>query len=151
MIQQETRLKVADNSGARELLCIHVAGGSRHPYAHVGDIIVDGDDVSGNGVNIAARLEPLAPLDGICISGAVRDQVREDLGVVIEDIGDQRVKNITHPIRAYRINLAYAPDAKLGAGPRTRNRSGPARLGFLDDLLGVKRNKLTFTCFHADP
>jgi large subunit ribosomal protein L14 len=40
MIQQETRLKVADNSGARELLCIHVAGGSRHPYASVGDIIV---------------------------------------------------------------------------------------------------------------
>jgi len=40
MIQQETRLKVADNSGARELLCIHVQGGSRHPYAHVGDIIV---------------------------------------------------------------------------------------------------------------
>ncbi|MDQ2663611.1 MAG: 50S ribosomal protein L14 [Candidatus Eremiobacteraeota bacterium] len=40
MIQQETRLKVADNSGARELLCIHVSGGSRHKYAHVGDIIV---------------------------------------------------------------------------------------------------------------
>jgi large subunit ribosomal protein L14 len=40
MIQQETRLKVADNSGARELLCIHIQGGSRHPYAHVGDIIV---------------------------------------------------------------------------------------------------------------
>src|ERR1700686_2907604 len=40
MIQQETRLKVADNSGARELLCIHVSGGSRHQYAHVGDIIV---------------------------------------------------------------------------------------------------------------
>ena len=40
MIQQETRLKVADNSGARELLCIHVSGGSRNPYAHVGDIIV---------------------------------------------------------------------------------------------------------------
>ncbi|HEX5273935.1 MAG TPA: 50S ribosomal protein L14 [Candidatus Rubrimentiphilum sp.] len=40
MIQQETRLKVADNSGARELLCIHVQGGSRHPYARVGDVIV---------------------------------------------------------------------------------------------------------------
>jgi large subunit ribosomal protein L14 len=40
MIQQETRLKVADNSGARELLCIHIQGGSRHVYAHVGDIIV---------------------------------------------------------------------------------------------------------------
>jgi len=40
MIQQESRLKVADNSGARELLCIHVQGGSRHPYAHVGDIVI---------------------------------------------------------------------------------------------------------------
>lgn len=40
MIQQETRLKVADNSGARELLCIHIQGGSRHQYAHVGDVIV---------------------------------------------------------------------------------------------------------------
>jgi len=40
MIQQETRLKVADNSGAREVLCIHIQGGSRHKYAHVGDVIV---------------------------------------------------------------------------------------------------------------
>lgn len=40
MIGRQTRLKVADNSGARELLCIHVSGGSRHPYAHIGDIIV---------------------------------------------------------------------------------------------------------------
>ncbi len=75
---------------------------------NLGDIIVDGDDISGDGVNIAARLEPLAPLDGICISGAVRDQVREDLGVVLEDLGEQHVKNIARPIRAYRIDLANA-------------------------------------------
>ena len=79
---------------------------------NLGDIIGDGDDVSGDGVNVAARLEPLAPLDGICVSGAVRDQVREDLGVVLEDLGEQQVKNISRPIRAYRINLANVAVAK---------------------------------------
>src|SRR5580658_7666366 len=79
---------------------------------NLGDIIVDG-------VNVAARLEPLAPLDGICVSGAVRDQVREDLGVVLEDLGEQQVKNISRPIRAYRINLANVPVAK----PARRTRS----------------------------
>ena len=73
---------------------------------NLGDVIIDGDDISGNGVNVAARLEPLSPLDGICVSGAVRDQVREDLGLDLEDIGDQRVKNISRPIRAYRIYVA---------------------------------------------
>jgi hypothetical protein len=72
---------------------------------NLGDVIKDGDDISGDGVNVAARLEALAPLDGICISGAVRDQVREDLGVELEDLGEQKVKNITRPIRAYRIHV----------------------------------------------
>jgi hypothetical protein len=54
----------------------------------------------------------VAPLDGICVSGAVRDQVREDFGVVLEDLGEQQVKNISRPIRAYRINLANVPVAK---------------------------------------
>lgn len=80
---------------------------------NLGDIIFDGNDVSGDGVNIAARLEPLAPEDGICISGAIRDQIREDLDVVYEDLGEQHVKNITRPIRAYRIDLANARNTKL--------------------------------------
>jgi hypothetical protein len=80
---------------------------------NLGDIIFDGNDVSGDGVNVAARLEPLAPEDGICISGAVRDQIREDLDVVYEDLGEQHVKNITRPIRAYRIDLANVPNTKL--------------------------------------
>ncbi len=78
---------------------------------NLGDVVVDGDDVSGDGVNIAARLEPLAPSDGICVSGAIRDQVREDLGVELEDIGDQHVKNISRPVRAYRIDVASASRA----------------------------------------
>ena len=89
---------------------------------NLGDIINDGDDVSGDGVNVAARLEPLAPLDGICVSGAVRDQVREDLGVVLEDLGEQQVKNISRPIRAYRINLANVPVARLARRRRSSGR-----------------------------
>lgn len=79
---------------------------------NLGDIIIDGDDISGDGVNVAARLEPLAPNDGICVSGAVRDQIREDLDVVFEDLGEQQVKNISRPIRAYRISLTDAPLSK---------------------------------------
>jgi class 3 adenylate cyclase len=89
---------------------------------NLGDIISDGDDVSGDGVNIAARLEPLAPLDGLCVSGAVRDQLREDLGIVLEDLGEQQVKNITRPIRAYRISLANIPGAKSPEKSRWANR-----------------------------
>jgi adenylate cyclase len=81
---------------------------------NLGDVIIDGDDVSGDGVNVAARLEPFAPQDGICVSGAVRDQVRNDLDVLFEDMGDLTIKNISRPIRAYRINLANAPAARNG-------------------------------------
>lgn len=88
---------------------------------NLGDIIIDGDDVSGDGVNVAARLEPYAPQDGICVSGAVRDQVRNDLDVAFEDMGDLHIKNITRPIRAYRINLANAP------ATRAPDRKRPAR------------------------
>ena len=98
---------------------------------NLGDIIIDGDDVSGDGVNIAARLEPLAPPDGLCVSGAVRDQVREDLGVVLEDLGDQQVKNISRPIRAYRINLANAPLAKP---TRAKDNSGKTWIAVLASI-----------------
>ena len=90
---------------------------------NLGDVIVDGEDVSGNGVNVAARLEPLSPLDGICVSGAVRDQVREDIGIVLEDIGEQRVKNITRPIRAYRI---YVNGKGNGGSVQSRKKRKPA-------------------------
>jgi len=71
---------------------------------NVGDIIIDGDEIFGDGVNIAARLEALARPNGICISQAVRDQVEGKLELAMEDIGFQRLKNISNPVRVYRID-----------------------------------------------
>jgi TolB-like protein len=70
---------------------------------NVGDIIIDGDDVAGDGVNVAARLESLAEPGGICVTAAVRDQVHGDATLHFVDIGEQRVKNIARPIHAYRV------------------------------------------------
>jgi len=75
---------------------------------NLGDIIRDGRDIYGDGVNIAARLEALADPGGICISALVHDQVRDKLDVAFEDMGEQQVKNIARPIRVYRILLGEA-------------------------------------------
>jgi len=73
---------------------------------NLGDVIVEENDIFGDGVNVAARLETLAEPGGICVSGAVRDQVGGRLeNVVFRDIGEQSVKNIARPIRAFRIRL----------------------------------------------
>jgi TolB-like protein/class 3 adenylate cyclase len=78
---------------------------------NVGDIIKDGRDIHGDGVNVAARLEALAEPGGICVSRVVRDQVRDKLAFSFEDMGEQQVKNITRPVRVHRIVLGE------GAGP----------------------------------
>jgi adenylate cyclase len=73
---------------------------------NLGDVIVENDDIFGDGVNIAARLETLAEPGGICVSGAVRDQIGQRLeDIDFEDIGDQSVKNIARPIRVFRVRL----------------------------------------------
>jgi adenylate cyclase len=71
---------------------------------HVGDIMVQGDNLFGDAVNIAARLEALAEPGGICVSRVVRDQIRDKLSYRVEDVGEQRVKNIARPVHAYSIN-----------------------------------------------
>ncbi|HEY3909116.1 MAG TPA: adenylate/guanylate cyclase domain-containing protein [Stellaceae bacterium] len=73
---------------------------------NVGDIIIDGADIFGDGVNIAARLEGLAAPGGICVSRIVRDQVRDKLGFGFEDMGQQQVKNIARPVHVFRILFA---------------------------------------------
>ena len=73
---------------------------------NVGDIIIDGDDIFGDGVNVAARLQALADPGEICVSKAVRDQVVDKLSFAFEDLGAQRVKNIARPVEAYRVDLA---------------------------------------------
>ncbi len=70
---------------------------------NIGDVIVDRNDIYGDGVNIAARLESLADSGGVCISGAVYDAIRGKLELVYEFLGEQRVKNIADPVRAYRV------------------------------------------------
>lgn len=77
---------------------------------NLGDVIVDQNDIFGDGVNVAARLEALAEPGGICVSGAVRDQVGDRLdGLQFDDLGEQNVKNIARPIRVFRIRLAEGP------------------------------------------
>jgi len=94
---------------------------------NLGDVIVDDDDIFGDGVNVAARLESIAEPGGICISAAVRDQVADRLEVGYEDLGEQQVKNIQRPIRAFKVLLnGESSDsnkqAATEASPRTNAR-----------------------------
>jgi TolB-like protein/class 3 adenylate cyclase/tetratricopeptide (TPR) repeat protein len=73
---------------------------------NLGDVIVEGDDLYGDGVNIAARIEALADAGGVFVSNTVHDQVRDRLPFVFEDLGEQQVKNITRPVRVYRVRDA---------------------------------------------
>jgi len=70
---------------------------------NLGDVIAEEQDIFGDGVNIAARLEALAEPGGICVSRVVRDQVRDKLDYTFEDLGEQNVKNIARPVRVYRV------------------------------------------------
>jgi adenylate cyclase len=78
---------------------------------NLGDIIIDGGDIFGDGVNVAARLETLAEPGGICVSRVVRDQVRDKLAFAFEDMGEQQVKNIARPVHAHRIRIDAAAAA----------------------------------------
>jgi adenylate cyclase len=82
---------------------------------NVGDVIVEGDDILGDGVNIAARLEGIAPPSGIAVSQSVRDHVGKRLDLVFEDMGERRLKNIEKPIRVYSI-LLDAPSTQQADG-----------------------------------
>jgi TolB-like protein/class 3 adenylate cyclase/Tfp pilus assembly protein PilF len=70
---------------------------------NLGDVIIDGDDIYGDGINVAARLEGIAVPGGVCISGTVFDHVRGKLDAGFEDLGLQKVKNIAEPVRVYRV------------------------------------------------
>src|SRR6201984_481432 len=70
---------------------------------NLGDVIVETDDLYGDGVNIAARIEALADAGGVFVSNTVHDQVRDRLPFAFEDLGEQQVKNISRPVRVYRV------------------------------------------------
>ena len=70
---------------------------------NIGDIIIDGDDIYGDGVNVAARLEGLADPGGICVARNVFDQVKNKVDLGFEDMGEQEIKNIAEPVRVFRV------------------------------------------------
>jgi TolB-like protein/class 3 adenylate cyclase len=76
---------------------------------HVGDIIVQGENLFGDAVNVAARLEAIAEPGGVCVSRVVRDQVRDKVNYAFEDLGEQQVKNIARPVRLYRVRDNATP------------------------------------------
>jgi len=80
---------------------------------NLGDVIVEGDDLYGDGVNIAARIEALADAGGILVSNTVHDQVRDRLPFLFEDLGEHQVKNIARPVRVYRVRDLGAAKSPL--------------------------------------
>jgi adenylate cyclase len=78
---------------------------------NLGDVIVEGERIYGDGVNIAARLESLAEAGGICISGTVYDQIETKLALSYEYLGEQTVKNIAKPVRVFRVLMDAAAAA----------------------------------------
>ncbi len=105
---------------------------------NVGDIVVEDGDIFGDGVNVASRLEGLAEPGGICVSARVREDAAGRLDLAFEDMGEQALKNIARPVRAYRLVLA----ARLAA---RRSSSGPA----LPDKPSIA--VLPFTNMSGDP
>ena len=91
---------------------------------NLGDVMVNGDDLLGDGVNVAARLQALAVPGGVCISGSVFDQIEGKLSLRFQDMGDQTLKNIARPVRALAL---HGLASKAPAPPvRRRTRRGPA-------------------------
>jgi TolB-like protein len=103
---------------------------------NLGDVVIDGDDVHGDGVNIAARLEGLAKSGGICISGGVYDQVRDRIDVPFDDMGEQDVKNIDRPVRVWHWSANSGLQHQAGRG--TTQRAGKPAIAVLpfDNMSG---------------
>jgi TolB-like protein/class 3 adenylate cyclase/rhodanese-related sulfurtransferase len=106
---------------------------------NIGDIIVEGDDIYGDGVNVAARLEALAEPGAICVSRPVHTQIKGKVDLAFEDLGEQQVKNIPEPVQVFRV-LLDAPAAEHTTAPTpTAKRSlrWPVVAGGLAVLVGV--------------
>ena len=109
-IQEELRVRNAELPEDREMRF--------RIGINVGDVMVEGDNLYGDGVNVAARLEGLADPGGVCVSDMVYQSVEAKLDLAFEDLGAQSVKNIARPVRAYRVVIEPGPGAVAVPGPQ---------------------------------
>lgn len=98
-----------------------------------GDIIIEGDDIFGDGVNVAARLQEIAPPGGVCVSSRVHDDVRDRLSVPFEDAGERTLKNIARPVRVY----SWVPGATESASSGKETAKGTARRRIVGTIAAV--------------
>jgi adenylate cyclase len=103
---------------------------------NLGDVVESGDDLMGDAVNVAVRLESIAPLGGICVSSSIYEQIIGKLTLGAEDMGEQHVKNIPRPIHAYRLTLQGAPPVKAGSAAATSHK-GSGRLVTIGSLAAI--------------
>jgi len=126
---------------------------------NLGDVMIEGDDLIGDGVNVAARLQGLSEPGGICISGSVHEQIKNKLALDCDDLGDRIVKNIADPVRVHRVRTGLQATRRLGtAGIGTHWRTRLAGVGLLA-LLSLaaaivylkynERNPAPQPCVHA--
>jgi adenylate cyclase len=102
---------------------------------NLGDVMIEGDDLIGDGVNVAARLQGLSEAGGICIAGSVHEQVRNKLPLAWDDLGDQTVKNIAEPLRVFRARIeiggSHRSQAARIARPRRLRLTGAGLLSVM--------------------
>jgi adenylate cyclase len=103
---------------------------------NLGDVMIEGEQIYGDGVNVAARLESLAHPGGICIAGTVYEQVRDKLALSYQDLGEQTVKNIARPVHVWRIVVDGTP-ASVPRLPRQYWRGGALSLAGLAIAVGT--------------
>jgi adenylate cyclase len=106
--------------GIQEAMAAQDAGLAFRIGINLGDVVVDGDDIFGDGVNVAARLEALAPPGGVSISGNVAEQITGKIAAQFVDLGEKRVKNISRPINVWQWSPRNRPDLGVGTGPQER-------------------------------
>src|SRR5215471_8582335 len=98
---------------------------------NMGDIVVEDGDIFGDGVNVAARLEALAEPGGICVAARVQEDAAGKLALAFEDVGEQQLKNIARPVRAYRVITSPRPATpQIGTGPPLPDKPSIAVLPF---------------------
>ena len=109
-IQEATARAEAEHAGTK---------GIRYRIGiNLGDVIVEGDDIYGEGVNVAARLQALAPIGGVAVSLTVRDQVAGKASCTFEDLGEHTVKNLERPVRAFAVHAIERQEQKTGSPHR---------------------------------